>query len=96
MAAGSDPNSLPVSKTYRLRESALVKFPVEVFVILLALAEENIQHGNAVQTGGRGRSGYGCKGGEHIPEGPDLIADLAGFNFAGPSSDGGDADAALI
>src|SRR4051812_24971981 len=90
-------NRLPIAHADSLLRSFLMEFPIEEWMLIgLRFSEERRQHGNAINLLRRRDAGNfsGCR--KEIPEGPDLVADSAGFDFSGPTNHHGDADPALI
>src|SRR5262245_53391499 len=77
-------NSFQLAHPHGLLGTVLMKFPVEKLVSFLLFAEQGGECGNAVDVRGRFDAGNLCGGRQKIPERPDLIADLAGFDVTRP------------
>ena len=81
LRSGADPHSFPIPHADGLLKAAFEKFSVEVFVLgLFSLPENRRRHGDSVDAFGCGCPGQLGHRRQDIPEGPDLIAHLAGFD----------------
>src|SRR5581483_2910531 len=91
------PDCLPLARADGLLETPFAELPVEeVMLLLVSLAQESGQEGDAVEGGGRPGAGDVGERGQDVPEGADVVAGRARGNRAGPADDEGYANAAVV
>ena len=89
-------HALPLVVAERLPEVWPVDLPVQIFVLLLGLAEQFRQERDAVDVVGNARPGNLSESRHQIPECTNVVAHPAGLNLAGPAGQSRHADAAIV